>query len=109
MTYQSRKFSIFFALLIFLNVAGCHHSGNGTDRSLAQVDSLLNEEELQQALERLGKIDTMSMSESQTAYYYLLLTQAKYKNYIVSTTDKEINFAVTITRIAMMKVGIYGL
>lgn len=95
MTYQSRKFSIFFALLIFLNVAGCHHSGNGTDRSLAQVDSLLNEEELQQALERLGKIDTMSMSESQTAYYYLLLTQAKYKNYIVSTTDKEINFAVS--------------
>ena len=94
MTYQSRKFSIFFALLILLNVVGCHHSGNGTDRSLAQVDSLLNEEELQQALERLGKIDTMSMNESQTAYYYLLLTQAKYKNYIVATTDKEINFAV---------------
>lgn len=94
MTYQSRKFSIFFALLIILNVVGCRHSGNGKDRSLAQVDSLLNEEELQQALERLGKIDTMSMNESQTAYYYLLLTQAKYKNYIVATTDKEINFAV---------------
>lgn len=83
-------------LLFFLliNVVGCHKKNEITDRSLAQVDSLLNEEELQQALVRLGKIDTMSMSESQTAYYYLLLTQVKYKSFITATTDKEINFAV---------------
>ena len=58
-------------LLFFLliNVVGCHKKNEITDRSLAQVDSLLNEEELQQALVRLGKIDTVSMNESQTAYY----------------------------------------
>lgn len=83
-------------LLFFLliNVVGCHKKNEITDRSLAQVDSLLNEEELQQALVRLGKIDTVSMNESQTAYYYLLLVQAKYKSFITATTDKEINFAV---------------
>ena len=34
------------------------------------------------------------MTDSQKAYYYLLLTQARYKNDVVATQDDEINFSV---------------
>ena len=76
-------------------LAGCHHVPH-YDARLLRADSLLqNIQDSQAALEQLNGLEPSSLtSEGDKAYYDLLLTQARYKCYILATSDSAINSAL---------------
>ncbi len=80
-------------------LAGCHHVPH-YDARLLRADSLLqNIHDSQEALERLNDLQRGSLtSEGDKAYYDLLLTQARYKCYILATSDSAINHALEYYR-----------
>ena len=84
----------FLLLISFtLLLAGC----NGTpsyDESLTAVDSLMYQD-VDSALSRLMELEKTGFDrEADRAYYCLLLTQARYRNYIKATSDSTINIAL---------------
>ena len=62
--------------------------------SLEYVDSLLVHQKYQLALDSLQAMDTTSFKTKESAYYSLLLTQARYRSNMVATSDTAINVAV---------------
>jgi tetratricopeptide (TPR) repeat protein len=80
------------AVVAFL-FAGCHHD-SATMQELSRIDSMIYHQQAAVALPVLQKMDTKGFNREEKAYYSLLLTQARYKNYINDTTDGVINFAV---------------
>ncbi len=66
------------------------------DQRLVTIDSLLhNHKQRKAALDQLNELDHSSLTNSANrAYYDLLLTQARYLNYIVFTSDSDINVAL---------------
>jgi len=61
---------------------------------LESIDTLLYKGQYATALDSLNHIEAKELSKGEKAYYSLLLTQARYKNYIVATSDSGINEAV---------------
>ena len=90
---HSRKIIIPLTAAVFLLLTGCHHN-TATIQELSRIDSMVNHQQEREALPALQKMDTKGFNREEKAYYSLLLTQARYKNYINDTTDGVINFAV---------------
>jgi len=93
---KSRKLS--FNLLLVLSLAlACCNGGADTAmmRKLASIDSTLSvARQYELAQQRLDSLHPLDMGKAERAYYSLLLTQSRYKNYIDDTTDAVINVAV---------------
>ena len=66
--------------------------------ALMQIDSLLLRNDYTEALKKIGNIDPASLDEEGRAFYALLLTEAKYKNYDPITSDSLISQAVRYYR-----------
>ena len=82
--------AILVGLLIMSLLCGCRHS---SDPSLAAADSLM-EEHPDSALMMLNEYPSGTpTSEADSAYYALLLTHARYKNFIDETDDSLISSA----------------
>ena len=82
--------AILVGLLIVSLLCGCRHS---SDPSLAAADSLM-EEHPDSALMMLNEYPSGTpTSEADSAYYALLLTHARYKNFIDETDDSLISSA----------------
>ena len=83
--------------LIFMILAGILVSCNGTpeyDGRLESADSLMYKQ-YGSALDRLTEINPQSLSKnSDRAYYSLLITQARYMNYVPIENDSDINTAI---------------
>ena len=78
-------------LLLIPILSGCHHS---YDPRLAKVDAIM-EEHPDSALHLLNEYHlTSSSSPSDSAYYGLLLTHTRYKNFIDETDDSLISRSV---------------
>ena len=83
-----------FAAVFFIALAGCHHD-SATMRELARIDSTLTvARQYDTALLRLDSLQRGNFDKAERAYYSLLLTQARYKNFIDDTTEAVINEAV---------------
>ena len=91
--------NIFIALtaVVTLLLAGCHHD-TATMQELSRIDSMVNHQQAAEALPMLQNMDTKGFNSEEKAYYSLLLTQSRYKNYINDTTDAVINIAVDYYR-----------
>lgn len=84
----------FFSVLFVVMVLSCGRVSDSIDNTLLYIDSLLAGRDEQKALQCVSQLSDSMMTDSQKAYYYLLLTQARYKNDVVATQDDEINFSV---------------
>ena len=75
---------------------GCGSPKNttGEDDKLQAVNQELLNGDVAPALEHIEEIDVSTLSDDSKPLYYLLLTQANYKNYVQATSDSLINIAV---------------
>lgn len=85
---------IWLILLILAGtLVGCHDTPV-YDSRLVSADSIIYDQ-FELALKKLNDIDRKTLTKSSDrAYYSLLLTQAKFMNYVVFTSDKDINEAI---------------
>ena len=73
-------------------LVGC---GNEADnRQLVDIDTLLAQNQAEDALLMLNAINTSSYNNKERAYYDLLTTQANHDCRIAATNDSNINGAV---------------
>ena len=80
------------AIVLLAFSGGC---GHGTDNSqLTLVDSLLAQNQSEEALQMLEVLNTTSFNQNDKAYHALLTTQARHAQHIVETDDNIINEAV---------------
>ena len=88
------RHAILFAL-IGLSLSSCHFSGGNNQLAVLQRADSLMENHPDSALSLLESIDnTDTLLRADRAYYALLLTQAKDKNYIKHTTDSVMHEVV---------------
>ena len=81
--------------LIGLSLSSCHFSGGNNQLAVLQYADSLMENHPDSALLLLENIDnTDTLLRADRAYYALLLTQAKDKNYIKHTTDSVMHKVV---------------
>lgn len=93
MTHFIRR-AILFALM-GLSLSSCHFSGGNNQLAVLQYADSLMENHPDSALLLLENIDnTDTLLRADRAYYALLLTQAKDKNYIKHTTDSVMHKVV---------------
>lgn len=85
---------IFFGIFIISAVAGCGRNYDRTEALLAHAESIM-EEYPDSAMAMLDTIDPTSLRDDRIrALYALLITQARYKNYINETNDSLIDSSV---------------
>lgn len=77
-------------------IFGCQHSRTYTN--LIEIDSLLRQEMVDSAIQKIQKIAIDSNDKEATAYYYLLKTQTMYKAYQPIVSDSIIRQAVLYYR-----------
>ena len=88
-----RNILISLAAVVFLLSAGCHHE-SATMQELARIDTMVYHQQEQEALPMLQQMDTKPFNKEERAYHAVLQSMAQYKNYILNTSDSEINEAV---------------
>lgn len=77
---------------------GCSHPTEDYDGRLVAADALVRTD-AEQALSLLTSIDSRELaSEGDRAYHALLLTQARYRSYVLATSDSTINLALDYYR-----------
>ena len=89
--------NIIIALGVLVVALACCDGGGDTAtmRELASIDSTLTvARQYEAAQHRLDALHPEGFNKDERAYYSLLLTQSRYKNYINDTTDAVINTAV---------------
>ena len=90
---KMRSYIQFFMILASIILMGCK-GGNVTEQ-LEQIDSLLVHDKVDSALITLAKIPIETIhNEKDSAYYYLLMTEAKYRKWIPIESDSAINFCI---------------
>lgn len=83
---------IFFVLL----AVGCTNDGR-TNKSLVEIDSLLGKGLVDSAYNCLQAIPQKDLrTTDDSAYYYLLDTQSKYRLYKPIETTKDIEFSIRV-------------
>ena len=83
---------IFFVLL----AVGCTNDGR-TNKSLVEIDSLLGKGMVDSAYNCLQAIPQKDLrTTDDSAYYYLLDTQSKYRLYKPIETTKDIEFSIRV-------------
>lgn len=86
---------LIFWLVFALAIATVSSCGNKTDNSqLTLVDSLLAQNQTEDAIQMLQVINSTSFNHNDKAYYALLTAQANHANHITATNDSAINMAV---------------
>lgn len=83
-----------FVMMVISLLNGCHHKDDAYDIRLIAADSIMHDD-ASMALDMLNSIKTQSLgSERNRAYHALLLSQARYRNYVVATSDSLINVSL---------------
>ena len=88
---------IVYSTLIVFFLAGCSQQRT-VYSELAEINLLLNAEQMDSAFKKLAMIDVRNLNEELSAYYYLLETQCHYKLYMPIRSDSVINIAETYYR-----------
>ena len=79
-------------LSVIVVTIGC---GEGKiSEQLAQIDSLLVHDKVDSALVKLSDIRLSNASQADSAYYYLIRTEARYRANVVCSEDSIINYSV---------------
>ena len=93
MTSHYHIISTFLSLMVLLSMmSGCGHEADNSQLTL--VDSLLSQNQTEEALQLLQTINPTSYNNSDKAYHALLTVQAQHECHIASTSDSIINQAV---------------
>lgn len=80
-------------LSVIVVTIGC---GEGKiSEQLAQIDSLLVHDKVDSALIKLSDIKPSNASQADSAYYYLICTEARYRTNMISSEDSVINYSVS--------------
>ncbi len=83
-----------FVILVSLLLYGCRHVYQDYDVRLVAADSIMHDDAAM-ALDMLDGIKAQSLKgDCNAAYYALLLSQARYRNYVVATSDSLIDVAL---------------
>ena len=94
MIYSKNLFNFIIVILVSALFSGCHDSDKGYNVRLVAADSIMHDDPAM-ALDLLNSIKAQSLNDKHNqAYYALLLSQARYRNYIVATSDSLINVAL---------------
>lgn len=81
-------------MLVSFLFTGCYHSDQAYSIRLLAADSIMQDDPVL-ALDLLNSIKAQSLgSKRDKAYYALLLSQARYRNYVVAKSDSLINVAL---------------
>lgn len=83
-------------LTLLLLMSACGHRQQYAGM-LSQADSLLDRDQVERAADVLDSIDSMSLSTAEdSAYYFLLRTQIRYRQYLPADTPERLDFAVRV-------------
>lgn len=94
MIHLKKLFVIVLVMVGSTLLYGCHHGDQGYDVRLIAADSIMHDDAAM-ALDLLNSIKEQSLvGKRDRAYYALLLSQARYRNYIVATSDSLIDVAL---------------
>ena len=96
MQFFKHYIGLFFAVIIVISLSGCRNHSMTSE--LVYIDSLISDNNIDEALMRLRGLDINSFDQESTAYYTILLTLAKYKNFEEISSDSAINEAVDYFR-----------
>lgn len=95
MKHPKKISAIFFTVLFSVMSLGCSHGEKGYDVRLVAADSIMHDD-CAMALDLLESIKAQSLdSKRDRAYHALLLSQARYRNYVVATSDSLIDVALS--------------
>lgn len=84
---------LFLLFLATIFMMGC--KGGNVTAQLEQIDSLLVHDKVDSALIMLENIPMEAIqNKKDSAYYYLLMTEAKYRKWIPVESDSAINFCI---------------
>ena len=78
--------------ILLLMIGGCGHRVDNSQLTFA--DTLLVQNQTEEALQILELLNTTSFSHNDKAYHALLITQARHARHITATEDSTINQAV---------------
>jgi len=85
---------IWCLMLALIGLLTSCHENHGYDSRLVAADSLMYDN-FEEALDRLSMINRNKLTNNgDRAYYSLLITQARYLNYVTITSSDEINAAI---------------
>lgn len=89
-----RKIHIFFILLAFAMLVSCD-SNKSKSNKLVQIDSLLNSGLVDSAYNEIDNIEVKDLqTTADSAYFFLLRTQAEYRLYKPSSSMESLNFSI---------------
>ena len=89
-----RKIHIFFTLLAFAMLVSCD-SNKSKSSKLVQIDSLLNSGLVDSAYNEIDNIEVKDLqTTADSAYFFLLRTQAEYRLYMPSSSMESLNFSI---------------
>lgn len=94
--FSLRLFRLLLVIVTVTSVLGCKHDTIVPE--LMQIDSLVYCNNSDEALRRLGDLETRSLDRENTVFYTLLLTLAQYKSYDDILSDSAINEVVNYYR-----------
>ena len=80
---------LLFAIVVTI---GCNE--RKISGQLAQIDTLLVHDKVDSALVKLSDIKLSNLSQEDSAYYYLIRTEARYRANMISSEDSIINYSV---------------
>lgn len=90
---KNKSYIIAFLLLATIFAIGCE--GDRMAEQLEQIDSLLIHDKVDSALILLKDIPMEAIhNKKDSAYYYLLITEAEYRKWIPMKSDSAINFCI---------------
>lgn len=92
----SFSFRLLLTVTVMVYLFSCTH--NSITPKLEYVDSLISNNLISEALEQLNGISFDLLNKENQAYYTILLTMAKYKNYDEIVSDSTINQSVEYYR-----------
>ena len=92
MTNNKNILTLTTLFILLLMMGGCGHDADNSQ--LTFVDSLLTQNQTEEAVQLLEALNTTSFSHHDKAYHALLTTQAQHARHITATEDSTINMAV---------------
>ena len=90
---KKKSYILFLLLLATIFMMGC--KGESMTEQLEQIDSLLVHDKVDSALITLENIPMEAIhNKKDSAYYYLLMTEVKYRKWIPIESDSAINYCL---------------
>lgn len=92
MIRNKRRYTEYLLILATVIAMGCE--GERVTEKLEQIDSLLVHDQVDSALVRLSDLDLSFFDQADSAYYYLIQTEAHYRANALTLEDSIVNYSL---------------